>query len=110
MEKSWRENHQYQYSDQSEQRDHRSGYHDQSYQQPPFHQYPGNPYYSSDGASSNPEMFNAARFYGSMNSHSSVYPGYMMSPPRQNPVTILQRNQNRRYQSYGRQHGPGGDN
>lgn len=45
-----------------------------------------------------------------MNTHPAAYSGYMMSPPRQNPVTILQRQQNRRYQNYGRQHGPGGDN
>lgn len=92
----------YSYPD-SEQRDYRSNpYH----QQLPHNQFP---YYQAEGS---PDMFNPARLYGSMNSHPSLYPGFVMSPPRQNPVTILQRNQNRRHhnQGYGRQHGPGGDN
>lgn len=98
LERGWRDNQSYQHYDSNEQR----------YQ--PFNQYQsGNQYYPPEGASGNAEMFNAARLYGSMNTFPT-YPGYMMSPPRQNPVTILQRNQNRRYQNYGRQHGPSGDN
>lgn len=91
----------------SEGREYRSGHHEHSsYHHQPYNQFQGG-YYSPEG---NPEMMNPARLYGSMNSHPSLYQGYMMSPPRQNPVTILQRNQNHRYnQGYSRQHGPGGD-
>lgn len=88
----------------------RSGQYDRQYQ-PSYHQYQGgHQFYPPDGSSGGPDMYNHARLYGSMNTHPAAYSGYMMSPPRQNPVTILQRQQNRRYQNYGRQHGPGGDN
>ena len=87
--------------------DHYRSY-DRPYHQPMYNPYHGgNQYYPPEG---NTEMFNPARLYGSMNTNPSTYSGYMVSPPRHNPVTILQRQQNRRYQNYGRPHGPGGDN